>query len=117
MVITDIGLGGISHFDIPNRQSGNCSVPGINQYGFHEYVAMTEAMFSARYWTQQRKETYARGANYLFRNDVKLPEVDNPPILTDKQTTEAIRIIEEQTLLDHPFFVNLWYDAPHRYLI
>ncbi len=107
-------LGGISQFDIPNRQNGNCTVPGINQYGFDEYVAMTEHMHSSRYWTQQRQETYAKGANHLYRNDVKMPVVDNPPILTDKQTSEAIRVIREQTALHRPFFLNLWYDAPHR---
>ena len=106
--------GGISQFDIPNRKNGNCTVPGINQYGFDEYVAMTEHMFSARYWTQQRQETYAKGANFLFRNDEALPSVPNPPILTDKQTTEAIRVIKEQSSKGKPFFVNLWYDAPHR---
>jgi hypothetical protein len=94
-------------------------VPGINHYGFDEYVSMTEHMYSSRYWTQQRQETYARGANHLYRNDLKLPQYDQGqevPVLTDKQTSEAIRVIKEQTALGRAFFLNLWYDAPHRYV-
>jgi hypothetical protein len=106
-------IGGISHTEIPQRKAGNCSVPGINQYGFHEYVAMSEGMFSSRYWTQQRKETYAKGANYLYHNDEVIPPIKHPRLLTDKQTDEALRIIEEQVKIKQPFFLNLWYDAPH----
>ncbi len=102
---------------MPNRLlRGNCSVPSIQHYGFDEYVSMTEAMYSSRYWTQQRGETYARGANHLFRNDIKIPQYlgEKVPVLTDKQTMEAIRVIKQQTALKRSFFVNLWYDAPHR---
>jgi hypothetical protein len=88
-------------------------VPGVNQYGFDENVVMTEGFDSMRYWTQQRKETYAKGADHLFRNDQPLPKQSPTPILTDKQTDEAIRVIKEQSKLKIPFFINLWYDAPH----
>ena len=38
-------LGGQSHIDIPNRYyHKNCTHPGINQYGFHEYVGMSEGI-------------------------------------------------------------------------
>ena len=97
-----------------NRLNGNCSIPGINQYGFDEYVAMSEGFDSMRYWTQQRKETYAKGADYLYRDDHPLPKISPTPILTDKQTDEAIRVILEQSKAKRPFFLNLWFDAPHR---
>jgi len=54
-------LGGQSQYDIPNRNNGNCSAPGINQYGFDEYVGMDEGTGSSRYWTHQRAETYHTG--------------------------------------------------------
>lgn len=107
-------LGGQSHIDIPNRQlNKNCSVPGINQYGFHEYVGMSEGTGSARWATHQRMNTYHTGSNYLFRNDVPLPIPNQPEILTDRQTNEAMRVIREQVQLKQKFFLNLWYDAPH----
>ena len=61
-------LGGQSHIDIPNRMKGNCSVPGINQYGFHEYVGMSEGTNSMRYHTHQRGNTYHTGKLMIFKN-------------------------------------------------
>ena len=65
--------GGQSHIDIPHRFGNHCSVPGINQYGFDEYVGMSEGSHSMRYVTHQQHNTYHTGARYLFRNDVPLP--------------------------------------------
>lgn len=107
-------LGGQSHLDIPNRQMNkNCSVPGINQYGFHEYVGMSEGTGSARWATHQRMNTYHTGSNFLVKNDVPLPKPSQPEILTDRQTDEAMRVIREQVRINQKFFLNLWYDAPH----
>jgi arylsulfatase A-like enzyme len=108
-------LGGQSHVDIPNRVAGNCSVPGINQYGFDEYVGMSEGTGSARYITHQAGQTYHQGSNHLVRNDIPLPPPIEPEILTDRQASEAIRVIRSQVAAQKPFFVNLWFDAPHRY--
>lgn len=113
MCVFVFATGGVTQANIEDRQKGNCTVPGINQYGFDEYVAMSEGMYSARYWTQQRRETYAKGANFLYRNDVAMEAKNPTPILTDKQTDEALRVIEEQTKARRPFFLNIWYDAPH----
>lgn len=66
-----------------------------------------------RYWTQQRQATYATGSQYLIRNDQPLPPPAAPEVLTDRQTEEAIRIIKEQINLRRPFFLNIWFDAPH----
>lgn len=48
-------LGGQTHLDIPARNSSNpnCRVPGILQYGFDEYVGMSEGTGSMRYHTHQ----------------------------------------------------------------
>jgi len=54
-------LGGQSHTEIPERSKLNCTTPGINQYGFHEYVGMSEGTGSARYITHQESNTYHTG--------------------------------------------------------
>jgi uncharacterized sulfatase len=107
-------LGGQTISDIANRLKNNCSTPGINQYGYDEYVGMSEGTNSMRYLTHQNRETYSKGSKYLIRNDVALPQRNKNEILTDRQAEEAIRVIKEQTKLNQPFFINLWFDAPHR---
>lgn len=128
-------LGGISKAEIAARASlaknGSthhpaCAAPGINQYGFDEYVAMSEghdgkvggvygscAQCSMRAVTHEQGNTYSTGARYLVKNDLPLPRRQKDEILTDRQTEEAMRVISEQTALRKPFFLNLWYDAPH----
>lgn len=117
-------LGGISNYDIAaraNHSAGPCFVPGINQYGFDEYVAMTEGwegkvagkVWSSRSKTHEDGNTYSIGARYLIRNDVPLPRRARDECLTDRQTEEAMRVVTEQVFLRRPFFLNLWYDAPH----
>jgi len=91
-----------------------CSAPGLLQYGYDEYVCMSEGNAdSDRYTSQQVGMTYKQGARYLVRNDIKLPPPKVDRWLTDVQTDEAIRIVREQALAKKPFFLNLWYDAPH----
>lgn len=111
-------LGGQTHNDIPGRSSAHnnsdgCGIPGILQYGFDEYVGMSEGTGSMRYRTHQAGNTYSKGSYYLFKNDIPLPKPIQPQILTDRQTDEAIRVINEQVAVGRPFFLNLWYDAPH----
>jgi arylsulfatase A len=97
----------------------SCSTPGLNQYGYDEYVAMSEGngnignKKSDRYTTQQNDETYKKGSHYLYRNDIKLPKPKVDKWLTDVQTDEAMNIIKTQNIIGKPFFINLWYDAPH----
>lgn len=111
-------LGGMTLLNIPERlnlaNESRCAVPGILQYGFDEYVAMSEGTGSMRWKTHRERRTYADGSKYLYRNDVPLPPPSSPEVLTTRQTDEAIRIISEQHAKGNPFFVNLWYDAPHR---
>eukprot|EP01035_Chromulina_nebulosa_P018309 gene18309-23995_t len=108
-------LGGMYDSEIKSRLTlrSNCSFPGINQYGFDEYVAMSEGIGSSRYLTHKNGNTYSTGAKYLLKNDIPYTNSSNAEILTDIQTTEAIRVIQTQSYLNKPFFVNLWYDAPH----
>eukprot|EP01038_Epipyxis_sp_PR26KG_P009675 gene9675-13025_t len=106
-------LGGMNLNEIKSRGLKNCSIPGINQYGFDEYVAMSEGTGSMRYQTHQERNTYATGSKYLWKNDIPLVARSKAEILTDRQTEEAMRVIREQHAAKQPFFLNLWFDAPH----
>lgn len=105
-------LGGITPYNMNNRLNGNCTVPGLHQYGYDEFVVMSEGhKEGARYFTQLKTETYHQGSKFLYKND-KFMDNKNDEILTDRQTLEALRIIKEQ-YKKSTFFINLWYDAPH----
>ena len=122
-------LGGLSKSEITRRQAcystspkrstlscnvSACVTPGLLQYGYDEYVSMSEGNEdSDRYVTQQHGVTYKQGARHFVRNDVKMVASKEDRWLTDAQTDEAIRIVREQSHSKTPFFLNLWYDAPH----
>ena len=117
-------LGGLSNYDIAgraNHSEGPCFVPGPQQYGFDEWVGMTEGwegkvagkVWSSRSRTHEEGNTYSTGARYMIRNDVPLPRRAADQCLTDRQTDEGMRVISEQTARQRPFFLNLWFDAPH----
>ena len=107
-------LGGISLEQISARARGDCTSPGIIQYGYDEYVAMSEGPGSMRFRTGSiTKNTYHVGSKYLYMNDIPLPNRNVSEILTDRQTDEAMRVMRERVKQQNPFFLNLWFDAPH----
>ena len=93
-------LGGLRLEDVANRlqpsESRNCHSykPGPHQHGFAEYISMYEGDDTLRmtYLNAQRK-MYHEGSQYLIRNEVDYNKTDD--ILTDRQTSEAIRIMRE----------------------
>jgi arylsulfatase A-like enzyme len=116
-------LGGQHQNDIALRNSGNCSVPGINQYGFDEYIAMSEGVNSMAEQTRRQGTLYSSGGSYLYKNDQPLSVLSSSSssssrssglTLTDRQTDEAIRIINDSMNRNRPFYLNLWLDAPQR---
>jgi N-acetylgalactosamine-6-sulfatase len=54
---------------------------------------------------------YLDGARYLKRNRVDLPPSDR--FLTDALVDEALLVIDEALAAGKPFFLNLWFHAPH----
>ena len=111
-------LGGMRPKDIEMRASRRCGAadPGPTQHGFAEYVSMAEGPGSARLASLlPAKQLYHSGAKHLVRNDRPLPQpAGSPvPILTDRQTDEAIRIMTESSKRGQPFYMHVWYDAPH----
>lgn len=116
-------LGGLKLSDVNarmklmNLNDTNCLLPnnvdpGPRQHGFKEFVTMHEGPNSIRL-TQllPRSTLYHEGSQYLIRNEE--PYKKTTDILTDRQTNEAIRIINESISAGKNFFIHLWYDAPH----
>jgi membrane-anchored protein YejM (alkaline phosphatase superfamily) len=86
--------------------------PGPLQHGFSEYVAMAEGPSSPRLTSLIPKSLlYHQGAKHLVRNDHEYFPTDE--ILTDRQASEAIRIMNETVQRGQNFFMQLWFDAPH----
>jgi arylsulfatase A-like enzyme len=114
-------LGGMQPKDIALRQSQNCTPglvePGPMQHGFVEYVAMAEGPESPRLKILSPTSTlYHAGAQHLLRNEKPWGQSQSPKkqqILTDRQTDEAIRIMNETVSRGQRFYLHLWYDAPH----
>lgn len=112
-------LGGLKPSDLKLRKAfrttGKCPAdahPGPNQHGFDEYVSMPEGPGSARLEKLLPSRTlYHEGAQHLVRNDEPLAPSND--ILTDRQVSEAMRIISESAGRKQPFFLQLWFDAPH----
>eukprot|EP01041_Mallomonas_annulata_P006605 gene6605-13370_t len=123
-------LGGMTPKDLKQRRdrSNDCNnsdrnnnndndddrsiTPGPNQHGFVEYVSMEEGQGSVRLTSLLKESSlYHTGANHLYRNDKKYTPSKN--ILTDRQAEEAIRVMSESVSRQKPFFLNVWFDAPH----
>ena len=106
-------LGGMTKKDIAERRNKgvNCTA-GPLQHGFSEYVSMAEGPDSARLnYLLPNGVLYSEGSRHLVRNDQEMPTSN--VLLTNKQASEAIRIMKESTSKNKPFFINLWFDAPH----
>lgn len=118
-------LGGLKPNDLLQRRrmaksggSNNCQGPdpGPAQHGFAEYVAMEEGPGSVRLTSLlPESKLYHNGAQHLVRNDSPYPPTSSAPAssLTDRQTDEAIRIMNETITRNQQFYLHLWYDAPH----
>ena len=112
-------LGGLKPRDLNARRTANkngqsCQGidPGPTQHGFAEYVSMEEGPGSHRLSSMIPSSTlYHQGAQFLVKND--FPLAKSYDILTDRQTDEAIRIMNETINADKNFYLHLWFDAPH----
>ena len=103
-------LGGMTPNDISQRNAMRPTCqganPGPNQHGYDEYVAMMEGPGSVRLTSLLPKSTlYHEGARHLLRNDQ--PYLTSGDILTDRQATEAIRIMNETVAIGKKFFLQV----------
>lgn len=103
-------LGGLRLQDCQDRNS----VPGPLEHGFDHYLAQIEEQ-PLRGQLQRNEMLYRRGGTCLLRND-SVVTPDDPYYrmhLTDINGEETVRLIEQFHSGKEPFFINLWWLAPH----
>lgn len=101
-------LGGLRLSDIARRQKQQAALPGPLQHGFDYYLTNTEGAPIRPKLIKSRK-LYREGGKYLLENDKQIPEI--------KKHWEEIKVDKAIDIMDaageKPFFINLWFDAPH----
>ncbi len=100
-------LGGLHKSDVADRASGP---PGPLEHGFDHYLAMNEEP-EPRGRLVRTRGIYRQGGQYLLRDDRVVPPSNDH--LTEIEITEAENLIETFHKQRQPFFLNVWFDAPH----
>lgn len=103
-------LGGARSFDIDRRNDNTPTSPGPLQQGFdHALTSIEGKPIRAELMTTDR--LYKEAGEHLIRNDqYAAKEYDH---WEDIKTSETLRLMEQYSKSDKPFFINLWLDAPH----
>ncbi|MEN8156720.1 MAG: sulfatase-like hydrolase/transferase [Bacteroidota bacterium] len=103
-------LGGLRPRDYEARKAGKIANPGPLQHGFdHSLTSIEGAPIRPKIMKDRRM--YRDGGKYLVRDDERIPEITRH--WTDIKIDESIRLIEGFKNQSKPFFLNLWFDAPH----
>lgn len=100
-------LGGLRKAHLANRPH---DMPGPLQHGFDHYLASYEEA-EPRQRLLQTRRLYRDGGKYLIRNDRPAPPTDEH--WTTYKVDECLELIERYHGQGRPFFLNLWFDAPH----
>ncbi len=100
-------LGGLNRKHLANRAA---SIPGPLQHGFAHYCAMAEDPAERAALVKDRW-LFRRGVEHFVRDEK--PVEDRGIHLTDFEADEAMRWMVHYHQRKQPFFVNLWFDAPH----
>lgn len=103
-------LGGVREQDVLNRKDS----PGPKEHGFDSYLTQLEQQ-PLRGEMGRKKVIYREGGTCLLSNEKKVGK-ENPyynMYLTDILGEEAIRLIDDSQHNKNPFFINLWWLAPH----
>ncbi len=103
-------LGGLREKDCNSRYT----VPGPLEHGFDHYLAQLEQQ-PVRGQMARDRVLYREGGKCLLRDD-KTVGPDDPyynMYLTDIIGEETIRLIKKIHKTEKPFFLNLWWLAPH----
>lgn len=100
-------LGGLNEKHVKDRTN---SIPGPMEHGFDHYFTMIEdPLYRAP--AMREKRLYKDAGKHLLRDEEFLPPMEGH--WTDLKTDEAIDFIEDHADGEQPFFLNLWFDAPH----
>ena len=102
-------LGGLKETQVNNRSNGIKEIPGPLQHGFDYYLADIEDEIRAKLITERR--LYRDGGQYLISNDKRMPTQEGhwDAIKMD----ELLRLMNQYHQEQKPFYINLWFDAPH----
>lgn len=101
-------LGGLNRKHLADRAN---SPPGPIQHGFDSYLSMIEEM-DPRGVMVRNSTLFRSGAKHLIRTEK--PVDLSPKHLTDCEIDEALAVIQRQHAAGKPFYLNLWFDVPHK---
>ncbi len=103
-------LGGLREKDFNSRDS----VPGPHEHGFDHYLTQLEQQ-PIRGQMARKRVLYREGGKCLARDDATVGPDDSyyNMYLTDIFGEETIRLINKFHKTSKPFFINLWWLAPH----
>lgn len=99
-----------------NRAHQKCPHPGPHQQGFEEYVSVLDGPGAPRQnELQVNSNLHSRGCNHLLRNDILIRNEggNGTEFLSDCEGRHAIDMISRSVKLGRPFFIHLWFHAPH----
>jgi arylsulfatase A len=104
-------LGGLH---IEHAQNRAASIPGPNQHGFDDYLCQIEQL-EPRARMGRERILFRQGGTCLLRNDQRVGPADPlyPKHLTELIGDESTRLIERYHAEGKPFFLNVWFLAPH----
>jgi len=105
-------LGGLHRKHIQDR--GN-SIPGPHQHGFDHYQCQREEQPMRREMGNNRT-LFRKGGTCLIRDEKEVPASDPyfHQHFTDINGEESVRLLGEFHKTGRPFFLNVWFLAPHK---
>jgi arylsulfatase A len=104
-------LGGLRKEDYKARNAGEVADPGPLQHGFNYSLTNIEGADPRKRLIKERK-LYREGGKHMLRNDREAPEDYNH--WTNIKINESITLLEKWKENDQPFFLNIWFDVPHK---
>jgi arylsulfatase A-like enzyme len=93
-----------------------CPHPGPNQQGFKNYISVLDGPGSPRQnRLQLRSELYSQGCTALLENDIDIGRgaYNITGYLTYCEAEHAIHAMNRSVARNKPFYVQLWFHAPH----
>lgn len=101
------------------RGGRRCPHPGPNQQGFEEYVSVLDGPGAPRQNEYQVNDMlHSQGCNILLNNDRDIgggkdANAKSGEFLSDCEARHAIRMMRNSVKAKKPFFIQLWFHAPH----
>ncbi|MBI3461542.1 MAG: sulfatase-like hydrolase/transferase [Planctomycetes bacterium] len=110
-------LGGVTLQELEHRRTGQGEYRnhrGPHQHGFDDYhISQEDASTRIRAGMVAARTLYRDGTKHLVHNDVYQFNPRETRDWTGFKGDVATRFIQERAKLRQPFFLNVWFDAPH----